>query len=147
MQWKQPLFNANSNTSNGSTATATTRFVSMWLQSQASSAFGVDIHPFATIGAAVMFDLGNGIAIGESARVGRGCTLLHGVTLGGTGNALGDRHPKIRNHVLIGVNASVLGNIKVGENAKIREYCDESDSVGGYREDYWEGKGRKDAQE
>ena len=81
MQWKQPLSNSNANysTSNSSTATstATTRFVSLWLQSQASSAFAADIHPGPTIGAAVMFNHGTGIVIEETADLGHECTLLN----------------------------------------------------------------------
>ena len=115
IQWKQPLSNPNSN----SNSTATTRFVSLWLQSQASSAFVVDIHPGATIGSAVMLDHGTGTVIGETACLGHGCTLLNGVTLDEIGKATGDRHSKIGNHVLIGANVPVLGNIWVRENAKI----------------------------
>ena len=91
----------------------------LWLQSQASSIFGMDIHPAATIGAGVLFDHGTGIVIGETATVGDGCTMLHGVTLGGTGKDTGDRHPKVGANVLIGANASLLGNITIGEGAKI----------------------------
>ena len=95
------------------------RYAALWLQSQASAAFGVDIHPAAQIGSAVMFDHGTGIVVGETAVIGDGCTLLHGVTLGGTGKESGDRHPKIGKDVLIGAGASVLGNIIVGDGAKI----------------------------
>uniref|UniRef100_A0A7S3KZ49 serine O-acetyltransferase n=1 Tax=Amphora coffeiformis TaxID=265554 RepID=A0A7S3KZ49_9STRA len=91
----------------------------LWLQSQASSIFGLDIHPAATIGAGVLFDHGTGIVIGETATVGDGCTMLHGVTLGGTGKDIGDRHPKVGANVLIGANASLLGNISIGDGAKI----------------------------
>lgn len=94
-------------------------FLSLWLQSTVSATFGVDIHPGATIGAAVMFDHGTGIVIGETAVIGSGSTLLHGVTLGGTGKESGDRHPKVGRHVLIGAGAKILGNIKIGEAAKI----------------------------
>jgi len=96
------------------------RFVSFWLQSQASAAFGVDIHPAATIGRAIMLDHATGIVIGETAVVGDGCSLLHGVTLGGTGKSKGkDRHPKVGRDVLIGAGTSVLGNISIGDGAKI----------------------------
>lgn len=95
------------------------RFVSLWLQSQASAAFGVDIHPAAEIGAGVMFDHASGVVVGETAVIGDGCTLLHGVTLGGTGKEAGDRHPKVGNHVLIGAGSSILGNIIIGDGAKI----------------------------
>ena len=85
------------------------RYVSLWLQSQASAAFGVDIHPAAEIGSGVFFDHATGLVIGETAVVGNNCTLLHGVTLGGTGKVSGDRHPKIGNNVLIGAGSSILG--------------------------------------
>jgi serine O-acetyltransferase len=93
--------------------------VALWLQSQASAVFGMDIHPAATLGAGLLFDHGTGLVIGETAVVGDGCTFLHGVTLGGTGKDSGDRHPKVGRDVLIGANASLLGNIVIGECAKI----------------------------
>ena len=93
--------------------------VALWLQSQASAVFGLDIHPAATLGAGILMDHGTGIVIGETATVGDGCTLLHGVTLGGTGKDSGDRHPKVGQDVLIGANASLLGNIRIGDGAKI----------------------------
>ena len=96
-----------------------TKHVALWLQSQASAAFGVDIHPAAQIGKGVMFDHGTGIVMGETAVVGDGCTILHGVTLGGTGKESGDRHPKVGQDVLIGAGASILGNISIGDGAKI----------------------------
>lgn len=95
------------------------RFVALLLQSQASSAFGVDIHPAAQIGAGVMIDHATGVVIGETATVGDGTTILHGVTLGGTGKESGDRHPKIGKDVLIGAGTKILGNINVGDRAKI----------------------------
>lgn len=92
----------------------------LWLQSQASAVFGLDIHPAATIGAGVLMDHGTGIVIGETATIGDNCTLLHGVTLGGTGkDGNKDRHPKVGADVLIGAGASLLGNIRVGDGAKI----------------------------
>ena len=84
------------------------------MQSQASAVFGLDIHPGARIGMGVMLDHGTGIVIGETAVVGDGCTLLHAVTLGGTGKDHGDRHPKIGRNVLIGAGTSILGNITIG---------------------------------
>eukprot|EP00804_Cyclotella_cryptica_P017598 CCRYP_006754-RB/>CCRYP_006754-RB protein AED:0.05 eAED:0.05 QI:178/1/1/1/0.66/0.25/4/2373/400 len=95
------------------------RFVALLLQSQASSAFGVDIHPAAQIGAGVMIDHATGVVIGETATVGDGTTILHGVTLGGTGKESGDRHPKIGKDVLIGAGTKILGNITVGDRSKI----------------------------
>lgn len=101
------------------TNNSSTRFVSLWLQSQASAAFGVDIHPGAEIGAGVFFDHATGLVVGETAVIGDGCTLLHGVTLGGTGKDSGDRHPKVGNNVLIGAGSSILGNIRIGDSCKI----------------------------
>jgi len=95
------------------------RFTALWLQSQASAAFGVDIHPAASIGAGILLDHGTGIVIGETASIGDNCTLLHGVTLGSTGKTGGNRHPKVGNNVFIGAGSSILGNIKIGERAKI----------------------------
>lgn len=95
------------------------KFTALFLQSQASAVFGLDLHPLALIGCAVMLDHGTGIVIGETATVGDGCTLLHGVTLGGTGKDHGDRHPKVGRNCLIGAGASLLGNISIGDGAKI----------------------------
>jgi serine O-acetyltransferase len=95
------------------------KYTALFLQSQASANFGLDIHPAAQMGSGIMLDHGTGIVIGETATVGDGCTLLHGVTLGGTGKDHGDRHPKISENVLIGAGSSILGNIHVGSGAKI----------------------------
>lgn len=95
------------------------RFAALLLQSQASSAFGVDIHPAAQIGAGVMFDHASGIVVGETAIIGDGTTILHGVTLGGTGKENGDRHPKVGKDVLIGAGTKILGNIHIGDRVKI----------------------------
>ena len=89
------------------------------LQSRSSELFGVDINPAAKIGCGIMLDHATGFVMGETARLGDDCSILQGVTLGGTGKADEDRHPKIGNRVLIGANASVLGNIKIGDGAKI----------------------------
>jgi len=96
-----------------------TRFVSLWLQSQSSAAFGVDIHPCAEIGVGVFFDHGTGVVIGETAKVGHNCTILHDVTLGGTGKESGDRHPKVGNDAMIGAGSKILGNVKIGNRTKI----------------------------
>jgi len=95
------------------------RDFAFYLQSQSSRIFAVDIHPAASIGRGIMFDHGTGIVIGETATVGDNCSLLHGVTLGGTGKESGDRHPKIGANVLIGAGAKVLGNIQVGNCSRI----------------------------
>lgn len=89
------------------------------LQSRVSELFQLDIHPAARIGSGVFIDHGTGIVIGETASVGDDVSMLHGVTLGGTGAQRGDRHPKIGRGVLIGAGAKVLGNITVGDYAKI----------------------------
>lgn len=90
-----------------------------YLQSRASSLFGLDIHPGAVIGKGLFLDHGTGIVIGETAVVEDGVSMLHGVTLGGTGKERGDRHPKVRRGVLLGAGAKVLGNIEIGACAKI----------------------------
>mmetsp|Transcript_45725 Transcript_45725/g.90048 ORF Transcript_45725/g.90048 Transcript_45725/m.90048 type:complete len:422 (-) Transcript_45725:262-1527(-) len=93
--------------------------LALWLQSRVSEVWSLDIHPAARIGAGVMFDHGTGIVIGETATIGEGCTLLHGVTLGATGKDKGDRHPKVGKFVLIGAGASILGKIHINDCAKI----------------------------
>jgi serine O-acetyltransferase len=90
-----------------------------YLQSRVSELFQLDIHPGAVIGSGVFFDHGTGIVIGETAVVGDDVSMLHGVTLGGTGAERGDRHPKIGRGVLLGAGAKVLGNIQIGDYAKI----------------------------
>ena len=91
----------------------------LYLQSLCSRFLQVDIHPAAKIGKGIMFDHATGIVIGETASIGDDCSLLHGVTLGGTGNERGDRHPKIGRGVMIGSGAKILGNINVGDCARI----------------------------
>ena len=90
-----------------------------YLQSRASEIFQVDIHPAARMGSGIFLDHGTGIVIGETAVVEDDVSMLHGVTLGGTGAERGDRHPKIGKGVLLGAGAKVLGNIKVGDYAKV----------------------------
>lgn len=93
--------------------------LAIYLQNQISVAFGVDIHPAATIGCGIMLDHATGIVIGETAVVENNVSILQSVTLGGTGKTSGDRHPKIREGVMIGAGAKILGNIEVGKGAKI----------------------------
>mmetsp|Transcript_5768 Transcript_5768/g.17206 ORF Transcript_5768/g.17206 Transcript_5768/m.17206 type:complete len:356 (-) Transcript_5768:1857-2924(-) len=93
--------------------------MALYLQSMISQRFGMDIHPAARIGGGVFMDHGTGIVIGETATVGENVSLLHNVTLGGTGKESGDRHPKIGDGVLIGAGSSVLGNIIIGKGAQI----------------------------
>jgi serine O-acetyltransferase len=95
------------------------RDLAYYLQSQSSRIFAVDIHPAARIGQGIMFDHGTGIVIGETASIGDNTSLLHGVTLGGSGKETGDRHPKVGSSVMIGAGAKVLGNIIIGDCARI----------------------------
>jgi serine O-acetyltransferase len=81
--------------------------------------FGADIHPAARIGSGIFIDHATSVVIGETAIVEDDVSMLHEVTLGGTGKEAGDRHPKIRRGVLIGAGAKILGNVEVGEGAKI----------------------------
>lgn len=90
-----------------------------FVQMRCSEVFGVDIHPAARVGIGVMIDHAHSIVIGETAVVGNDVSMLHSVTLGGTGKADGDRHPKIGDGVLIGAGAKVLGNIRIGNNSRI----------------------------
>ena len=90
-----------------------------FFQMRSSEVFGIDIHPGAKIGRGIMIDHAHSIVIGETAVVGDNVSMLHSVTLGGTGKADGDRHPKIGEGVLIGAGAKVLGNIKIGNCSKI----------------------------
>ncbi|PZO08580.1 MAG: serine O-acetyltransferase [Alphaproteobacteria bacterium] len=89
------------------------------VQSRMSELFQVDIHPAATLGSGLFLDHGTGIVIGETALVGDEVSMLHAVTLGGTGAERGDRHPKIGRGVLLGAGAKVLGNITIGDYAKV----------------------------
>ena len=93
--------------------------LALYLQSQISEIFAVDIHPGARIGKGILFDHATSIVIGETAVIEDDFSMLHEVTLGGTGKVGGDRHPKIRRGVMIGAGAKVLGNIEIGEGAKI----------------------------
>jgi len=93
--------------------------IAFHLQNRNSELFGVDINPAAILGHGIMLDHATGFVMGETARIGNDCSILQGVTLGGTGKSDEDRHPKIGNRVLIGANASILGNIKVGDGAKV----------------------------
>src|SRR5262245_7747415 len=95
------------------------QLLAVHLQNRISEAFGVDIHPAARIGSGVLIDHGTGVVIGETAIVEDNVSILHGVTLGGTGKETGDRHPKVRRGVLIGAGAKILGNIEVGRGAKV----------------------------
>ena len=89
------------------------------LQSLGSQVFQVDIHPAAKLGVGIFLDHATGVVIGETSVVGDDVTIMQDVTLGGNGKEHGDRHPKIGRGVLISVGAKVLGNIRVGEEARI----------------------------
>ena len=93
--------------------------LALYLQNRISEVFAVDIHPGAHIGKGIMFDHATSVVIGETAVIEDDFSMLHEVTLGGTGKEGGDRHPKIGRGVMIGAGAKVLGNIKVGQGAKI----------------------------
>ncbi|MAZ82216.1 MAG: serine O-acetyltransferase [Hoeflea sp.] len=91
----------------------------LYLQSRSSAVFQTDINPAAPIGKGLFLDHATGIVVGQTARIGDNCSILQGVTLGGTGKEGGDRHPKIGNGVLIGAGAKVLGNISIGNCSRI----------------------------
>jgi len=93
--------------------------LALFLQNAISMHFDVDIHPAAKIGSGVMIDHATGVVIGETAVIGNNVSLLHSVTLGGSGCSHGDRHPKVSDGVLVSTGAKLLGNIKVGQGAKI----------------------------
>jgi serine O-acetyltransferase len=90
-----------------------------YLQSRASSVFQTDINPAAKIGRGIFLDHATGFVVGETAVIEDDVSILHGVTLGGTGKENEDRHPKIRRGVLIGAGAKILGNIEIGHCARI----------------------------
>ena len=90
-----------------------------FMQMRTSEVFGVDIHPAAQIGRGLMIDHAHSIVIGETAVVGDNVSMLHSVTLGGTGKDDHDRHPKIGNNVMLGAGAKVLGNIKIGNCSRV----------------------------
>ncbi|KAK9269616.1 hypothetical protein L1049_001393 [Liquidambar formosana] len=91
------------------------KVVALLIQNRVSEVFAVDIHPGAKIGRGILLDHATGVVIGETAVVGNNVSILHNVTLGGTGKASGDRHPKIGDGVLIGAGTCVLGNVRIGE--------------------------------
>lgn len=95
------------------------RDFALYLQSRSSAVFQTDINPAARIGKGIFVDHATGFVVGETAVVDDDVSILHGVTLGGTGKAGGDRHPKIRRGVLIGAGAKILGNIEIGHCSKV----------------------------
>lgn len=95
------------------------RTLAQFFQSQISVTLGVDCHPAARVGSGIMLDHATGIVVGETAVIEDDVSILHSVTLGGTGKSGGDRHPKIRRGVLLAAGCKVIGNIEVGEGAKV----------------------------
>ena len=95
------------------------KHLALHLQSLGSAAFDVDIHPAARLGRGILFDHATGIVIGETAVVEDDVSILHEVTLGGSGKIQGDRHPKVRTGVMIGAGAKILGNVEINKGAKI----------------------------
>ncbi|XP_043693204.1 serine acetyltransferase 1, chloroplastic-like [Telopea speciosissima] len=93
--------------------------LALLIQNRVSMVFAVDIHPGAKIGWGILLDHATGIVIGETAVVGNNVSILHNVTLGGTGKQSGDRHPKVGDGVLVGAGTQVLGNVRICEGAKI----------------------------
>ena len=94
--------------------------LALLFQSISSEVFGVDIHPAAQIGCGILLDHGTGFVVGETAIIENNVSMLHEVTLGGTGKEKGGaRHPIVRSGVLIGAGAKVLGRVEIGEGAKI----------------------------
>lgn len=94
-------------------------FIARWISQRAARKTGIEIHPGAVIGKGLFIDHGNGVVIGETAEIGDNVTMYHGVTLGGVGKGQGKRHPTIKNNVIIGTGAKILGSFTVGEGAKI----------------------------
>ena len=93
--------------------------MALFFQNRASEIFGVDIHPAAEIKGGVMIDHATGVVIGETSKIDENVSIYQGVTLGGKGFELGDRHPKIKSGVSIFASSTVLGNITIGKNAKV----------------------------
>jgi serine O-acetyltransferase len=95
------------------------RWLALYLQSLASEAFAVDIHPAARIGCGILLDHATSFVVGETAIIEDDVSILHEVTLGGTGKDVGDRHPIIRSGVLLGAGAKILGRVEIGTGAKV----------------------------
>jgi serine O-acetyltransferase len=95
------------------------RDFALYLQSRASEVFQTDIHPVVPIGRGIFLDHATGLVVGRTATIGDNVSILQDVTLGGTGKEGGDRHPKVRNGVLIGAGAKILGNIEIGAGSKV----------------------------
>jgi len=90
-----------------------------YLQSRSSSVFQTDIHPAAPIGRGIFLDHATGLVVGETAVIEDDVSILHDVTLGGTGKQDSDRHPKIRHGVMLGAGSKIIGNIEIGHCARV----------------------------
>ncbi len=99
--------------------TSDRRWLALYLQSLASEAFAVDIHPAARIGCGLLLDHATSFVVGETAIIEDDVSILHEVTLGGTGKESGDRHPIVRSGVLLGAGAKILGRVEIGTGAKV----------------------------
>ena len=95
------------------------KFLARWIMTVTRFWTGIEIHPAAKIGKNLFIDHGMGVVIGETAEIGDNCTIYQGVTLGGTGKEHNKRHPTLKDNVVVGAGAKVLGNITVGNNVKI----------------------------
>ncbi len=95
------------------------QLLALYFQHRIAALFDVDIHPAAVLGSGIMLDHATGLVVGETSVIENDVSILHGVTLGGSGALGGDRHPKIRRGVLLSAGAKILGNIEVGEGAKV----------------------------
>jgi len=95
------------------------KHIALAIQNRVSELWAVDVHPAAQIGGGLLMDHATGVVVGETAVIGNNCTILHGVTLGGTGKERGDRHPKIGDNVVLGAGSTVLGNIRVNDGATV----------------------------
>ena len=95
------------------------RDFSLYLQSRSSDVFQTDIHPAAQLGKGIFLDHATGLVVGETCVIEDHVSLLQNVTLGGTGKESGDRHPKVRKGAMIGAGAKILGNIEIGEGARV----------------------------
>lgn len=94
-------------------------FLARYISEKAKRKTGIEIHPGAQIGKGLFIDHGNGVVIGETAKVGNNVTIYHGVTLGATGKDTGKRHPTVEDNVMIGAGAKILGPIIIGKNTKV----------------------------
>ncbi|WP_250458805.1 serine O-acetyltransferase [Microbulbifer litoralis] len=93
--------------------------LALYFQSRVSEQFAVDIHPAARFGGGIMIDHATGLVVGETSVVGDDVSILHSVTLGGSGSGGGDRHPKIGRGVMIGAGAKILGPVRIGAGVKV----------------------------